>query len=203
MNLNKITTFGIFALLLAAPVQAQFDQFSQPRTLQLGAARLLSGSTQGLTTNNFVDTHGMAGIAVVNISVITNVGGGTLTATLETSPDSTNWTALANYAIASATTVLYTNGFYASTNLVGTNVFIMPGTVVTPTATTAGFATPYLLSAPFTNSAAITLTGTNLVQVAYNVSDAPRYLHIYWTPGGATTNCGVSAVLIGRKSNFP
>lgn len=179
-------------LLLAAslPARAQFDLFGGPRTFVIM-------SPQAITTtasNAPVDIHALDGIAKVDIFCVSNTGGGTLTITAYTSPDTTNWTALANYASATSTTVIGTN-FYYGGQLKSTNTVLLPGTITTPTATTAGFATKYLLSAPFTNSAAISQAGSGVVQIGFNVSDKDRYFSIQFT---GSTNYTVGALLTGK-----
>ena len=134
-----------------------------------------------------------------NISIGTNytlaLGGGTLTATILFSDDQTNQSDLANIAIISSpTAIYYTNYYFAGTNLVITNNFLLPGTITTPVAATAGFATPFLASLPFTNSGAITLS-PGCSEFAVHLGSAKRYLHLILTPGGTVTNWTVCAIL--------
>ncbi len=98
---NKILNLMILAVaslcLTATDALAQVDLFGAPRTLIVSPPNLTVNAT--LTTNSPVDTHGYLGIGKIDIFSVTN-GGGSLTVTFETSPDMTNWTALANYALA-------------------------------------------------------------------------------------------------------
>jgi hypothetical protein len=196
-----VAVIGLMAAL-TLPARAQFNQFAEPRALVLTSPTLISGAAAGNLTNAWVDTHGMAGIGTVTFFSCTNINAGAMTVTLEASSDGTNAVAFGNYARATATDVTYTNRYYPTAFNV-TNTFLLPGTVVTPTAATAGFATPYLSSAEFTNSGALTVTARGIYQIAYNVGDAPRYVRAIWAPSGSGTNVSVGAVLSARKTNFP
>lgn len=206
LNKIKIAVASLIALsTLPAVAQLGFDSYGQTRTLILAPPTILiNGGAAASTTNTPVDTHGFEGVAKVDITSCTNAGGA-LTAQLFTSPDLTNWTALANYSLAQAATITYTNlGYGNATNLQATNSYNLPGAVVTPTALTAGFATPYLdASSPFTNSGAITVTTKKVYTIGYNIQDAARYVQMVWTPTGASSNDIVAAVLTARKQQFP
>lgn len=192
-------TFGITS------AQAQggngFDFYGIPRTIILSGPQIISGIS---VTSAPVDLHHMTGIAKLTLVNQTNVSApaGSMTATLQTSTDNTNWVNVANYALSTQTAINYTNNSYAGTNLYTTNNFILPGTLQTPTAATAGFATPYLLPAQFTNTTAITVTGNGFYEVGLNIDDLLRYARIYWTPGATTTNT-VGAVLTLRSHQIP
>ena len=202
---NRISLFYVallatFALCLTA--QAQVDFFGQPRTVQLAKPQVLNGAVvSGPVTNQPIDIHHFMGVVKVDIFSCTNTAG-VVTATLETSDDTTTWRAIANYALATATTLLYTNANYPTNQVVGTNTILLPGTATTPTAGTAGWATPYVVPAPFTNSAALTLA-TGIYSVGIDTEGVGRYLHVVWTPSGSTTNTSVGAVLTGRSNNYP
>ena len=209
MKFSKtILAVAALGLLASLPAFAQFNTFGETRTVILAPPTKTLGS-EGATikSNACIDTIGYEGVAIVNLIACTNAGGGTLTATLLTSKDQVTWTALANYALASQADIIYTNRYYGTNGLTATNTFVLPGTVVTPTAATAGFATPYLngLATPFTNSGTINMVASAkpIVQVAYNVQDADRYLQVLWTYGGTTTNVMHCATLTARKQQFP
>lgn len=193
-------------ILCVSTVRAQsgFNVYEGFRTTVVAPQTLSSGSGAGIVTNWPVDLHGFEGVASLILTVGTNVGGGTLTCSVETSPDLTNWTALGSYSLASPTVVKYTNTFYGGTSLIATNVYLLPGTITTPTASSAGFATQYLNPAPYTNSGSINVINTNGVTVVgFNIQDTQRFMHVYWTPGGTVTNYISSAVLVARKQQFP
>jgi hypothetical protein len=193
---------AVASLSLTAFAQRGIDMFGAPRSIVLASPALLSNATP-IATNGPIDTHGFDGIAVVDIQTLTNgTGANTLTAQLFTSPDQTNLTALANYANAVSASKSITNSMYGgTTNLIATQTELSPGTVTTPTAATAGWATPYLVPAQFTNTGAITVTTKGYYRVAYNVADAARYLYIVWTDaGGTVTNATYSALFTGYKA---
>lgn len=206
LNKIKLAVIGAIALVaLPAVAQVGFDTYGQLRTVILAPPTILiNGGLATSTTNPPVDTHGFEGIAKVDIMSCTN-SGGALTAQLFTSPDLTNWTALANYSLAQSATIAYTNTMYGNaTNVQATNTYNLPGAIVTPTANTAGFATPYLdSSSPFTNSGALTVTTKKVYTIGYNIQDAARFVQIVWTPTGSSSNDIVAAVLTARKQQFP
>ena len=190
-----------FALLAVLPARAQF--FGEYRSIQLVKPTLIIGAASSLVSNAPVDLRGYEGIATVTIFSGTNAAGGTCTLTLQTSTDKTNWTSLSNYALYSAANVIYTNTYYGTNDLTATNTFFLPGTITKPPAATAGWATPYLSPALFTNSGTINVATNGIQVIAYNVQDAPRYLQALWTTGGTTTNIFVGAVVNARKQQFP
>ncbi len=201
MKFTQKILAAIAVLALATSAYAQSDTFGQPRSIVLCAPTVLIGSAAtGTVTNGAIDTHGFDGIATIDVILVTNLMG-TLTAQFEGSIDQTNWAALSNYAMATSATIIITNGYYGSTNLTATNIFLYPGVVTAPTASTAGFATSFLNPALFTNSAALSVGSVGYVKIGYNVSDAPRYLHVIWTAKGtALTNVTVGALFTGRRA---
>jgi hypothetical protein len=199
MKFNKFI-IGLGAVLLAASVSAQtFDVFSATRTYVLSAPKNFGAAT-GAVTNGPVDHIKLLGRVKVDFMAQTNTAGGTLSATVYTSPDQTNLTALANYAIISAaTTDSLTNLYYGTNGLVANNSVLFPGTMTTPT-TSSGFVTPYLATLPFTNSGAITLIGAGNTEIGFNITDQPRYIYVVYTPGGTATNITAGAILTGTPS---
>lgn len=204
MKLTKYVAgfLAIAATLIALPAAAQFDAYSATRTVVLTVPQNLTVlAANGLTTNT-VDCAPLFGVAKIDILCNTNVGNssGTLTATLYGSADSTNYVALANYAIQQTPYALNITNAYWSTNCVTTDTLMLPGTVTTPTAATAGFPTTYLVPTLYTNTAAITLvssgTTTHNTIVGVKLFDQLRYLHIvYLATGGTVTNFNVSATI--------
>ena len=195
---NKIT-LALGAMLLAASVSAQsIDLFRSQRPIVLSPIAILTAAASTVT-NGPIDIGGYLGIGYVDITSVTNAGGA-LTATLEGSADTTNWVALSNFALINGTTsYTITNSLYVvgtnTSTLSASNPYLLPGTIVTPTPWSSGFATPYLnyAAVPYTNSGAITVTAKGVYRVGLNVQDARRYLHIVWTPTGSSSNDAVSA----------
>lgn len=189
--------------LLPQPARAQgsFDAFSAMRTLivQQPTNILYQAAVFG-ATNAAVDIRLMTGTVKLDISAATNVPG-TLTGGVQVSTDNTNWTALQNYAIANPTKINYTNLYYGTNTMIVTNTWNLDGTNTTPTAATSGFASTYIIPAPFTNTAAtFTLAAPNgVTTIAFRADDQPRYLRCYWNVGGTGTNVTVSATLTGRS----
>lgn len=199
-NLFKATfAAGLVPLAISQSCLAQgaFDVWGATRTLIVGAPSQMLYSAAPVT-NNAVDLRMFTGVVKLDLFVKTNTTG-TLTATIETSTDSTNWSAV-TFAKGVATAINYTNIYYAAgtNNIVITNNYVLPGTITTPTAATSGWYTPYLAPAAFTNSGAITLVGNTVTSVGFKADDQLRYLHIVWTPGGTGTNLNYGAVLTGR-----
>jgi len=207
MKFNRLSNLIITAMLalgaIAASAQSGFDMFGVPRTAVLSTPQVITVSSAAYVTNGPIDTHGFLGTAKVDIFSVTNgSGAGTMTAQLYTSSDTTNLTALSTYALATSTTVTYTNaGLGAGTNISASTTYLLPGVLTTPTAATAGWATPYLATPQFTNAGAITITGKGIYSIGYNIADANRYLYIVYAPGGTVTNCAVGAVLTGRRGS--
>lgn len=208
---NTLLGLAVVILALAMPAAAAIDDdvFTTTRTVLIGTPGQLVHNIL-LTTNGPVDLLGYTGRGQIILNVATNMTVlGTVTATIETSPDSTNWTGLGNFAlINSATSVSYTNLYYGGTNLIVTDSFLLPYTATLPSAASAGFSTPYPAnSIPFTNAAgAITVSSmaTPFI-VGLNLTDNPRYIHVIWTAGGGATNGNtyVSSLLQGKRVIAP
>jgi hypothetical protein len=203
MKFNKILlAVAAVAACIATSAQAQigFDTFAVSRTYVLAAPQNI-GPASNLVTNGPIDKVKLSGTGKIDFLTVTNTGttGGTLTATLYTSVDQTNLVALANYALITApTTDSITNYYYGGPNLTCNNSVLLPGTVTSPTAWSAGFNTPYLAPSLFTNSGAITLTGNKTVQVGIRITDTPRYIYVVYTPGGSVTNFTAAALLTAQ-----
>ena len=204
MKFNKwiVALVAVCGVTFSACAQRGFDEFGVPVALVVQAPTLLAVNALN-TTSSPVDVRIFDGLGAVYVSSLTNAGG-TLTATIETSADTTNWTALANYAqITSTTSIIYTNS--ANTNIYATDAFLVPGTYTTPVAATSGLAAvPYLASLPYTNSGAMTITTKGMYEIGWSIGDSGRYAHIVWTGTGAATNGStvVSAIIVGYH-NMP
>jgi hypothetical protein len=204
----SVTALGCFLLgALSAGAALDNDVFSTVRSLPIGTAGMLTQNLP-LTTNGPVDLLGYTGRGQILLTTGTNgAGAATITATIQTSPDTNTWTGLGNFALISSTTAInYTNLFF-NTNTVVTDNYLLPFTATTPTASTAGWATPYPAPLLFTNAAgAITVTAKGTYVVGINLTDAPRYLQVVWTVTGVTGTNGntfVGATLQGNRIYAP
>ena len=210
INKLNLVILAVASLCFVFPAQAQrgFDVYAgSVRTVVLAPPYLYTGgAAMNAGTNGWVDCKGFDGMAKIDFASVTNVGNSTFTVTVQTSTDQTNLVTLANASYASATSIVYTNFFYSGypTNLItATDNYLLPGSIVTPSAASAGWATPYLnVSAnPYTNTvSAMTITTNGVQQVGFNIGDALRYLRVIVTPGGGATNGCVSAVLTAHTS---
>lgn len=193
----------VIATMIVATAQAQFNLFSAQRSIVVAPPQTFTPGTPTVT-NGPVDIGGYLGEAYIDIVSFTNAGGA-LTATIETSNNSTNatqWSAFTNYALISSTTSYsYTNFSDPTwaTNVYATNPYLLPGTITTPTAYSAGYATPYLAPLYWTNGGAITITKAGVYRVGFKAQDQKRYLHIIWTPTGASSNDVVTATFNGIR----
>ena len=202
MKLNNILSFvvaGALAIFGCAPVYAQrsFDTFFAARTLNLGV-NTLNGASNSLT-NGPIDIRMFDGISKIDIISDTNTPttGGTLTVQFFTSTDTTNLVALSSYALGSALAINYTNRSYATSTQVGTNNWILPGTLITPSLPLAGFASQYLYPAQMTNSGSISIATPGVKSIGFNAGDALRYLYVVYSTGGSVTNFTAGAVMTG------
>jgi hypothetical protein len=193
--LKNILTASLVFAGLAAHAEGSLDLFGPVRVAVISplAAQILGSTATGIT-NQPVLLRQCVGIAAVHVMDLTNNGATGLTLTLQTSYDTTNWNNLSNYAVGTLTSIITTNGYYGAPGLFSTNVEVRPGTSVNPVAGTAGFATPYLLPAAFTNSGAYSITTSNAV-VAWGVRDQGTYLRAVWSFSGTTTNVYYGAEL--------
>ena len=132
--------------------------------------------------------------ATTNISPVPT---GTLTATLQESPDTVTWTDLARYAIGTSSSLVVSN---LAAGGVATNVCLLPGVWTTPTASSAGSSTPYMTQAAFTNTGALDLIGSPISEIGFRVQPKKGYLQVVWTATGyLTSNSIVSAVFNGVR----
>ena len=194
MNFKKLI-LGLAAVGIVSCALAQEYPANWTRTIVLAAPQTLVTAN---ATNGPIDKIGGIGQGYIDIFSLTNASGNIETAQIYTSPDQTNLTALANYAlISSATTITVTNFLYGGTNgLTASNPVLLPGTITTPTAATAGSATPYLAPLAYTNTGAITISAKGTYRVLMNnLQDANRYFYIVYVGSGTSTNITVGANL--------
>lgn len=199
MKFIKHLLIGAVALACAVSAQAQFDNFAGQRTIDMIYPQSMTASG----SNFCVDLHGFEGVAKIDITALTNGVGGAYTIQFFTTPDRTNYTALANFALATSNSVIYTNvdviynGGVFPGPMLATNIYQIPGTKTTPSAALAGFVTPYIIPAPFTNTGAITL-GTVHTMIGFVIPDQQRYLTAAISITGVATNF-ISAVITAHK----
>lgn len=167
---NLVLTGAVALASISAFAQGGrgFDEFEVPRTIVVMAPTNSSavGGGTGITNNGVpVDMRRFNGVVKLDFPACqTNAifaASGTAIATVQTSPDTTNWYNLYNFAIISNyTTCLTTN--IAATNEIGTNYIMLPGTIVTNTPSTSFLAGYNLASLAFTNTnSAIVLTNSS------------------------------------------
>jgi hypothetical protein len=202
---NNLLLVAALVGMMVLPALAQDDLFNGSRTLVLSAPQKLAmtGTTAALATN-VVDLRGFLGRGFISLNVISNSADvavdPTLIVTLEAGTDTTNYTTLSSaLATATQTSVIITNSSLGTgTNISVTDTFLLPGTLTTPTAATAGFATPYVSPAAFTGSGLFT---NNSASKSYlygiNLQDTARYLRVRYSLNGSNANYGVSATLTG------
>ncbi|HEV2350808.1 MAG TPA: hypothetical protein VG028_13285 [Terriglobia bacterium] len=199
---------GCAAVLFGGQLQAQpFDLFGMPRFIVLAPSAIITNTPNTSTavfSNAPVDIHGYDGVADI-IFFATNspyASGKTIYAYLLGSNDDTNWFNLTNCAVTTSYTYNITNLYLGNINNVATNTYLIPGTITTPTAGTAGFASTYLAPATF-NSGGTLLTNVagGIAILGYPVSDGPRYIQVAYTiTGTAPCAFNVGCVMIARKN---
>lgn len=197
-----------FCILPSAFGQVGIDVYTPIRSIVWTSPTLVSQAA--VSTNGPFDLFGYTGRSFVDISSGTNSApGGTSTATIQSSPDTTNWTTLTNFALINSTTqYIYTNMYYNSTNtLVVSNNYLLPGAITFGTAgnSSNAFFGPYVFPSGaqlFTNGNAVTITAKGWYRVAWDPRSQPngaRYYQIYYTQSTATNL--VSAVFNGIRSS--
>lgn len=198
--LGAAMLFAVALFTLNTNAQRAWDLFAVPRQVVLQAPYNTLGTTT--KSNGVMDCLPFTGVGKITILCSTNTGasGGTMAFTLYGSNDSTNWTALTGLAyITNTTSISYTNTAYGGNPnaLTNSDSFLLPGTIITPTASTAGFATPYLNPIPFTNTGTITVANVNsAIEIGIVWDSAPRYISLQATCAG-TANFTYSATADG------
>ena len=200
-KLNKLILGLVVVLTLSASTAMAslgFDTYAAVRTVVLAPANVITNNIKTFT-NGPIDLLRYIGTAKIDFMTGTN-SQGFITGTLYGSNDTTNWVTLPNYSLATLTADCTTNYqvLYNPTNgLAITNYTLVPGTYTVPSSVAlGGYATPYTVPAPFTNTGAFTLSSTNYaVQIGIRGEDAPRYLMFQGITGGTATNVNFSALL--------
>jgi hypothetical protein len=191
---------------LAVSAGAQVvDVFNGTRALQVVLPSEF-GSGLSPLTNQFVDLVGYAGRGELIVTIATNcpvatTGGGNFNVEVQTSPDTNVWTDISNYAFINGTTAITYTNLYFGSNYWTVDNFLLPGTVTTPSAGTAGFATPYLAPLAFTNTASTNImanSGTYIYGI--NLTDSPRYLQVIFRNSTAAKTNTVGVQLIGTRA---
>lgn len=199
----KIAVLASAMLVTALAAKASIDLFGAPRVVQVSPPTALGTGAATPVTNAVVDLRNYDGVVNLLVSMKTNAAGGVAVLTLYSSVNGTNaWTAVTTAATATSTTVISTNMAQGagSANFTATNTYFLPGTLTTPTAGTAGFASVYLTAAPFTNSAVVTFTGDGWYSLGLNIDDLNRFMIGVWTVSGTTTNMTGAAIMVGHRS---
>lgn len=196
---SAVAGVALAASCFTAEAQLGFDTFTPIRIIPFGVGAL----NKGIATNNFttgvavtngpIDRVNFFGKSQVLIYVNTNTPTAfNLSAQIFGSSDTTNFTAITNFAQVTNYTAFALTGSTV-TNIV-TNQVVLPGILTTPSATANLFAGNYLAPLSQTNTVATTLQpGWN--SIAFTAQDQFRYLYIVYTPVG--TNINASAVFIG------
>ena len=187
MKLIKRILLAVAIAATCFNAKAQFNAFEENRIINIPCV------LKSAATSNVFDMAGFQGVVLVHLAGFTNSGAGTITGQLYSSPDWTNWTAVP-YATPTASTVITTNSYYAA-SLTGTNTYLLPGALTTPTAFTAGFETSYIAAPVYTNVGAVSIIGGTVF--AYNVnSTSGRYLSVVATPSASST---ITGAIVGKK----
>ena len=203
MNFKKLIASALTGLCLATSALGQgigLNAFEPLRVFPMTAANCTIFTAGTKVTNSTIDRILFTGTAVITMQTSTNATGnstGTLTAQVYTSPDSTNWTALANYAtVTSNTTFAIVNSRY-TTLVTNNNAVLLPGLTNAVTASTAGYASQgYITSLQYTNTGALTVTPPGWFQIAFKLQDNDRYVQLVWSPSATSgTNFTASATL--------
>jgi len=193
-----LATVALVTLTVSAFAANGFDLFGIPRVVQITAPTAMTSATLSNTAAgcSAVNVQTYSGDGVVIITAATGPASGAVTFTLVTSPDCTNWVPC-TYALATSTVISNKCTAYGGA-INTTNTYFLPGTLTTPSAYASGWATPYIVAAQFTNTAALTVTTAGTYVIGLNMDDQQRYIAAQWAGPANVTNT-VSAVLIGRS----
>ena len=199
---------AILLLPLAVFAQRAGDTFGATRVLNIMAPTaftVTNAGAAGSITNKWMDVRLFDGIGSLIVNVATNSGASTggVTLTIQQSVDQTNILSPSTYALGTAYNISSTNNYYGTNSsgvgsVQATDPWIIPGTFVTPTASTAGFAEPYWSEAPFTNSSSFNISAAGTYLIGIDWEDAQRYLNtaLVFT-NGTTTNYSISIQGVG------
>lgn len=207
MKLNKfiIGLAAVCVMVLAPFARAQSDGVAVNTPLILANVGTLAAYAP-LSTNAPVYLSGYYGKGEIFFISSTNAGG-TVTATVETSPDTTNWTGLATYSLAANSTQVWTNTYYGSTNLLATNVWVLNYSPTASAAVSAGFVSTYAGvtgTLQNTNTGAVTISKAGIYKIGVSLP-GDSYAHVIWSCTGAATNGStvVGAFLSGPRITRP
>lgn len=217
-KLASLVTGAAITVCAVIGVKAQtLDAFNQLRALPV-ANIIIPTNGVAASTNGPFDMIGYVNRGILAGILSTNGGAGAASVTLQlqTSTDTTNWSAVSNYAlITQSTAVIYTNlgvlsagQIWSSTNFSFTDNYLLPYTLATPYAPIAGFAPPYSAPNVFTNqSATVNIPGNQWFELSANWTDQQRYMRAIWTYSGAVTNAAfnnyINAIWFGPRIYAP
>ena len=189
-NRITLTITAALSLFAVGSLMAQ-DVFAGSRTILALPPQVITA-----VVSNVVDVHGYDGVAKIDLISATRDAANVTTFTLAGSATRTGtYATIATFALGVPTTVPLTNTASGG----ATNYIYYAGTVTTPTAATAGWATPYLVPSAFTSSGSIALTGCTNGVLGFSIPDVPRYLSITATPTMSTSNT-VMAIITAYPS---
>ena len=208
MKFNKfiLGLAAICGMALAPCASAQSDAVSANAPLILANFGTLAAAAPIVSTNAPVFLSGYYGKGEIYLISSTNAGG-TVTATIETSPDTTNWTAIPSYSLAANYTQTWTNTYYGSTNLLATNTWVLSYSPTASTPSTAGYVSTYAAvtgTLQNTNTGAVTITKAGIYKIGVSLP-TDSYMHVIWTCTGGATNGStvVGAFLTGPRITRP
>lgn len=179
----------VAAFVIAA--QAQNNIYQQTTLVELAGAQRIAqaGNTTTVSvTNSTVDIHGFVGLASVVITVVSNTVGPagfvpSVTTTIQSSSDNTNFTTISDAALSSRTSLSITNYAFA----LGTNATGVTDTYFAPTG-------------DFTNSIVLSNQLSTVTEYGILPGSENRYLRVIFDIRGSNSIYGGSVVLRGRRS---
>jgi hypothetical protein len=208
LKISVLTMVTAVCAVLPSKAQLGVGMFDETRAVSVYGPSMFANPTPSasiLVTNRPVDLsqYNGRGEFIINESTNGQVAG-TSQYYLYSSPDTTNWSAVTNYAVISGTTsVISTNLYYGfgtngSGGCLATNFMFMPYSFLTPTPWISFWATPYQSFNLFNNSGPVSLAPQGTTIIGYNVTDNGRYFEgVVSNTAGATSNCVFSATFLG------
>ena len=162
-NRITLTITSALSLFAVGSLMAQ-DVFAGARTILALPPQVITA-----VVSNVVDVHGYDGVAKIDLISATRDAANVTTFTLAGSATRTGtYATIATFALGVPTTVPLTNTASGG----ATNYIYYAGTVTTPTAATAGWATPYLVPSAFTTSGASASTTSSTKTAASKAASA-------------------------------
>ena len=185
---------GITSLAIAQGLGS--DEFGAVTTRLLAAWETTTNTL--IVTNSSTDLNNMTGIGKITLNFASDNSAGVGAFVVQSSADTTNWATLGNVALGVSTAITKTNSLAAGGSITNIYTNFLSGTgVTTPTASTAGFATPYIPALLFTNTASVSITNAGVATLGFIINDANRYLRLKVTCSGTFTNSGWTADITG------